>query len=602
MTTRFRAGGANGEPSTDPLRLAVLTNRMQGIVRQMANTMYRTGRSGVINTARDVIACIVTREDELIAMGESLPIMTMAGPDLVTRWTRHFHPVVRAGDAFLHNSPYHGNSHTGDHGVLAPVVDQEGTLHFWVYVKAHVADSGNSIPTTVTPGARDVYEEGALVFPCVKTQSGYEQINDVLRMCQTRIRVPEMWTGDYLAMVGAVRTAERELLTLAGEVGWDALHAYSEDWLAYSESRMAAAIAELPAGRATAETRYDAQPLPGVEEGLRIRATVEVRPDEGLVEVDCRDNPDCVPCGINLTEATAQAAVRLAVYSSIGRDVPANGGAFRRIRILLRENCVCGIPVHPACCSTATTGVANRLAGAVQIAFAELGDGLGSAEAGGCFAASDSIISGRDPRRGGAPFVNLPVVGVTGGPATPHSDGWLQFVGGAAGMMLRDSTEMDELLHPIRIDEDRLIPDTEGPGRFRGALSNYVEYGPVGTSLELVCAAENTESPALGAAGGGPALIGYQHKRLVDGSLETVDSPSIITLGPGETIVSYSSGGGGYGPPHEREVARVHRDVVEGWVTRERAAAVYGVVIDDAGDVDLGATAERRRVLAAAKP
>jgi N-methylhydantoinase B len=38
----------------------------------------------------------------------------------------------------------------------------------------------------------------------------------------------------------------------------------------------------------------------------------------------------------------------------------------------------------------------------------------------------------------------------------------------------------------------------------------------------------------------------------------------------------------------ERDPAEVLHDVVEGWVTRERAAAVYGVAIDEAGRLDLG--------------
>ncbi len=583
---------------SDPVRLAVLTNRMEGIVRGMLNTMYRTGRSGILNTARDVIACIVTPDDEMLACAESLPIMTLAGPELVTPWLREWHPGAKAGDAFLHNSPYHGNSHAGDHSVFAPVVDDAGQVRLWVCVKAHVADCGNSLPTTCQPSARDVYEEGSLIFTGVQVQSEYETLDDILRMCQVRLRVPEMWTGDFLAMLGAVRTAERELLELGREVGWDALDTYATEWLDYSEGRMASAIRQLPGKTATASTRYDAQPLPGVEQGLTIKATVAVDAEEGSIEVDCRDNADCVPCGINLTEATAIAAVRFAILNSLPGDIPINGGSFRRLKILLRENCVAGIPRHPASCSMATTGVATRLTGAVQIAFADLGEGLGMAEAGGMFAASDSIISGWDPRRGGEYFVNLPVIGATGGAAGPHADGWLLQVGGAAGMMLRDSTEMDELLHPIRIEQDRLVPDTEGPGRMRGALSNYVEYGPVGTSLELVCATESAESPALGARGGQKALVAHQYKRLHDGSTEVVLSPSVVVLAAGESIVSYSSGGGGYGPPHERDSAAVLHDIREGYVSRERAKSVYGVAIDDDGEVDAEATAEARRGLA----
>ena len=60
-----------------------------------------------------------------------------------------------------------------------------------------------------------IEEEGALIFSAVKIQQGYRDNADIVRMCKNRIRVPEVWWGDYLASLGAVRIAERELLALA---------------------------------------------------------------------------------------------------------------------------------------------------------------------------------------------------------------------------------------------------------------------------------------------------------------------------------------------------------------------------------------------------
>ena len=50
----------------------------------------------------------------MLAMAESLPIHVMSGPDLMARDMKEIHPTLRRGDAFLHNSPYHGNSHAAD--------------------------------------------------------------------------------------------------------------------------------------------------------------------------------------------------------------------------------------------------------------------------------------------------------------------------------------------------------------------------------------------------------------------------------------------------------------------------------------------------------
>ena len=55
------------------------------------------------------------------------------------------------------------------------------------------------------PFAKDIYEEGGVDLPGVRVQRDYEDVDDIIRMCRRRIRVPDQWYGDYLAMVGAAR-------------------------------------------------------------------------------------------------------------------------------------------------------------------------------------------------------------------------------------------------------------------------------------------------------------------------------------------------------------------------------------------------------------
>ena len=244
--------GQTPSVSDDPVRLAVIANRLRAVVRKMSNTLYRTGRSGVLNTARDFSCAIVSADDRLLMAADSLPIHVLSGPDLMSKAMREFHPELAAGDAYLHNSPYHGNSHPADHSLLVPVVDGDGRHRFTILVKAHQADCGNALPTTYMGAAVDVYAEGALIFPAVKVQTDYRDNDDIVRMCEVRIRVPEQWRGDYLAMVGSARIGEQELLAMGEEFGFDELLTRTEEWLDYSEQRMIATLRRLRAGEATA--------------------------------------------------------------------------------------------------------------------------------------------------------------------------------------------------------------------------------------------------------------------------------------------------------------------------------------------------------------
>jgi len=589
---------ANAPKSRDGGQLAILHARLEAIVRKMTNTLFRTARSGVINTGRDFSCCIVTAQDELLVTAESLPIHVMRGPDLMARIMRGFAPDIRAGDAYLNNSPYHGNSHAGDHTLLVPVFDDDGTYRFTVVVKAHVADTGNSIPSTLFATARDVYEEGALIFPSVRVQRDYKDCEDIVRMCQVRIRAPEQWYGDHLALVGAARVGERELKALAREIGWQALDDHARNWLDYSEERMRLALMRLPKTKVRSENAHD--PMPGLEQGIPICAEVESLPEEGRIVIDLTDNPDCVPAGCNLTEATSLTAAMVGVFNSLGPGIPANAGSFRRIEVLLRENCVAGIPRHPASCSTATTGIADRVTNAVQRALASLGEGIGMAECGLSIPATAAFISGHDSRRDNAPYVNMITLGQTSGAGTPWSDGWLTIAHvGNGGLVMRDSTEIDEIMYPIRIYTDRIVPDTAGAGKFRGAPSAEVEWGPVDQPMEGVWSSDGNQFPALGVRGGGAGAAASQFKRAKDGSLTPLDAFGHVKLLPGESVVGFSCGGGGYGAAYERDPRRVLNDCSEGLISRTAAREIYGVVIGEDGRFDAPATDARRAELAA---
>ena len=570
----------------DPVDLAVLSNRLDGIVREMENTLLRTARSSVIGLARDFSCSIVTRDDELLASAEGLPVHVY-GSGLLTRAMRRHHPDPRPGDAYLHNDPYDGNTHAADHSILVPVF-VAGEHLFTAVAKAHQADIGNSLATTYMPTAADVYEEGALIFPCVQIQRDYQDVDDIIRMCRRRIRVPEVWYGDYLAMLAAGRIAERRLEEMCERFGVDRILSFIEAWFDYTERRARRAIRELPSGVVRVETRLD--PYPGLEEGLRLCAEIEVDHEQGRIRGDLRDNPDCVPVGLNLTEATAKNAVvaaTLMVLNSAAGDsrqrVPLNGGSFRCFDVAVRENCVAGIPRHPASCSLATGEVGVRIWAAILAAFADLSEGLGSAEAGFGAPPYLAVVSGDDPERGNA-YVTQLLLGTTGGPATAETDGWLSFLGmPAAGLLYRDSVEVDEQKYPIVIKRSMLRPDSEGAGRRRGAPGNLCEYGPRAGSMKVFWALEGVLNPPRGVRGGGMPTTGsaylVRRDRAVEEHRQAVGG---VALQPGERVGSRSPGGGGYGDPFEREPERVLFDVCEGYLSVARAAEAYGVAI--AGD------------------
>jgi N-methylhydantoinase B len=592
--------------SLDNVTLGVMANRLDGIVREMTNTMVRTARSTTM-ASRDFSCSITSDAHELVSCPEGAPVHVY-GSSLLARAMADTHPGLQEGDAFLSNDPYAGNSHAADHTILVPVF-YAGEHIFTALAKAHQADCGNSLPTTYSPTARDVYHEGALIFPCVRIQRERRDNTDIVRMCERRIRAFPTWYGDYLAALGAARLAEQRLHELCAALGGLAgTREFVRAWLGYCERMTARAIAELPAGRIVSHTRLD--PFPRLPDGLDLRAAIDVDPEAGRIVVDLRENPDCTPTGLNLSESTAHNAATAGVLVALNSrrradqiSVPNNSGSYRRIEVLVREDCVVGIPRHPTSASCATTTVQDRVVGMTMFGMALIGDGYGAAEP--CYGSSpfQGVVSGRDGTRGGRGYIFQIFSGTAGGPATAESDGWLTFqITGASGIGYIDSTEVVEQKCPIVVWEKVVRVDSEGPGRTRGAPGGLSIYGP---RLDPMCCHyfhDGVVNPPRGVHGGGRARgpeawivggapVAWEQLHHVVGEVD---------VDPGYAIVSLSAGGGGYGAPFERDPALVLLDVVEGYITADRARRAYGVALrGDPGrwetlEVDERATAALR--------
>jgi N-methylhydantoinase B len=586
----------------DPVLTTIMSNRLDGIVREMTNTLLRSARSAVISSARDFSCGIVTADNEILASAEGLPVHIF-GMNMQTAAIARHHPDYADGDAYLDNDPYGGNTHAADHTFMVPVFF-EGEHIFTACAKAHQADIGNSVPSSYNAGARDVYHEGAIVFPCVRIQRNREMIQDIVRICRARIRVPDQWYGDFLAGLGAARIGERRLKEFCIKYGKETVRQFIRDWFNYSEQRMIQSIAKLPKKRLVQEGQSD--PIEGLlPEGLKLKASIDIDPDAGAIAVDLTENPDSIDCGLNVSEASAISSVLGGVFNALDNDIPKNQGSFRRVTVKLRDNCAVGRPAFPHSCSVSTTNIAERLVNIVQSAFAALGEGFGLAEGGTGLGAGMSVISGRDVRHDDAPFVNRLMLSTNGGPASPVADGWVNYgFPIISGLMYRDSVEVDEVKLPIHVYALRMAPDTAGAGRMRGAPAQEIVYGPIGNPLTIIIPCDGQFAPPRGVHGGHDGRPGATYLINRDGTQTRL--PNVVTLqvSSGQKIRGVDSGGGGYGSPLERHPALVLLDVTEGWESEQRARDLYGVALhrgeDGEFEVDDAATMSLRSAAASA--
>jgi N-methylhydantoinase B len=169
---------------------------------------------------------------------------------------------------------------------------------------------------------------------------------------------------------------------------------------------------------------------------------------------------------------------------------------------------------------------------------------------------------------------------------------------------LNHPTVEHEPIFPIRIEEVALRTDSEGAGRTRGGTGVVVAVRLVGEEAQYSVTCDRAIIPPWGVVGGESSAPILNYLTDADGANRVefqLGKVSSYGMRRGDLVVMQAAGGGGYGDPLDREPSDVAADVLDGYVSAERAADVYGVVLDDSGAPDLHSTGARRNELRAAR-
>jgi N-methylhydantoinase B len=563
-----------------PYLMSVISGRLYSIGLEMTNTLMRTARSQLMSVCHDLSTAICDRHGDVISLAESIPVHC-ANMGLTVKPCFTHPEGILPGDMYLNNSPYYGNTHHADFTYIAPVF-HDGELLFFAVTKGHMADIGNSIPSTYHSTAKDVYQEGAIDWPCVKIQKDYKDVRDIIAIAMNRIRVPEVWYGDHLACVGSARTGEKRLIELCKEYGNELIKTFSDAYQEYGSKRIVDEISKLPEGHWEYDIKSDA--IENIVHEINIHIACDVKPKEGKIIIDLTENEDSLPCGLNMCEATVRGSAITGILNRLPADIPSNEGAMRHIEVIMRDGCVVGKAKMPYSSSLATTNLADRLISGVQALMNEVTAERGLAEGGATQCPAVSVISGTDWRKDYQPYVNQIFLGMTGGPGANGHDGWVTYQYPCTGGALNwNSIEVLEQQYPVLILSEEIQTNSVGAGAFDSAPSCKFVLTARETPVTCAYSCDGIDNPPKGALGGldGHKAAAWKYV-IAKGEGSRVNLPPFAepTIPKGEAIVSESSSGGGYGDPKKRDPKLVAHRVREEWITPEFAKEVYGVAVD----------------------
>jgi N-methylhydantoinase B len=598
----------------DAITFEVIRHRLWAINDDQARMAARLSGSPIIFEGYDFNAALVTADGRSLYTG----VYILHHGATIDEFVRHvlddWAPEdIHEGDMFFTNDPWQGALHAND-GILVMPIFSDGELVGWSGIVTHDMDVGSPAPGSFVTGAKDRFGEAPL-FPGIRIAHGFELLADVERAYLRNSRTPENNALNMRARVAALRMTHERIQELIAQYGKAALLAAQEGILAYVERVVRARLRKIPDGSWSARGYLDHD---GNTDAIYPVCCRVSKQQDRLVFDMTGTAPQAIGA-INCARPAMEGALLGVLMISLCYDLPWAIGALRNVVEVVSEEGTLNNAVSPAAVSMASVMGALTTMDVASTAVAKMlmtsEDFHSEAQAnwapgihGGMF-----IAPGPDGRPAVAAITD-PFGG--GGGARTFADG-VDSGGIPHSMASRvANVEVAESRAPMLQVYRREIPDSGGPGRFRGGVS--IEFGGVphkapAFALFQTLASGVSVPAGRGLSGGFPGIA--PSSTILRGSdvresfaagrvptsadelsyerADTQEAKQFSGLAAGDFVVGVAAGGAGYGDPLRRQPQAVARDVRDGLVSAELALAVYGVHLTDDG-VDEERTAQER--------
>ncbi len=540
----------------------IMWSRLLSVVEEQARTLVRTAFSTPVREAGDLSAGVFDLSGRMLAQAVTgTPGHVNAMAASVGFFLRD-HPVetLVEGDVLVTNDPWEGTGHLNDFTVVTPTF-LDGRPVALFAATSHIADVGGR---GFGADANQVFEEGIRIPICHLVRAG-EVDETLMRMVRANVREPDVAQGDLYSLAACNRAGGERLVAMMKEFGLDALDDLAETILAASRRAMLERIRALRPG-----TYRNRMTIDGYDRDLELVCTLTVSRDG--IRIDFAGTSPMSPFGINVPETYTRAYGSFGVRCVVGSEVPNNAGSLGTIEVAAPSGCLLNAP--PPAAVSARHSIGQMLPDVVLGCLARaMPPGSVPAEGSSCLwnpvFMGGPGLTGAHAYGDSEPFVVNPFhTGGTG--ARPGKDGLsaTSFPSGVRSTPI----EITETVAPLVFWRKEYIPDSGGPGEYRGGLGQIIEVSHAdGAPFAVSKMFERVRNAARGRDGGGAGAPGRVH---VPGVGEMrVKGREVVP--PGRRIVLATPGGGGLGDPRDRDPERVREDVLDQYVTAEGAARDY---------------------------
>ncbi|MZR31484.1 hydantoinase B/oxoprolinase family protein [Sneathiella litorea] len=565
----------------DPITFEVIQNGLSSIADEMALVIMRSAYSPVVRDSMDYSTALCDANGEVVAQGLTLAVQLGSFPDIMSLIVKEHGSTIMPGDVFIANDPYgSGGQHLPDIYIIKPLF-VGSTLAGYATTMAHHSDVGGIAPGSVAIHARDIHQEG-LRLPILKLYAAGEVNETLFKIIERNTRSPIQVLGDLRAQISSCQAGERGLAELVEKHGLGTLNVYFRALHDFAEKRMREEIMSMPDGVYNNLDHIDGVGDDPIQLDIAVR--LEIKGSEILIDFE-GTSPQvaaAINCPIPMVHSAAYCAIRCLAKG----DIPNCEGYMRPISISAPKGSILN-PLEPAAC--AARGVMGyRVFDAVMGALAQA---MPESVIAGC--EGGPILFSVGGSHEGRSFVLTEVMVGTWG-ARFGLDGE-EGVSNPAANLSNQPIELIEAELPLRIQRYGLVPDSGGPGEYRGGLAFVREFEFLSDTAQFTVRSDRRRCPPYGVAGGETGSPSRNELIGRDGKARMIPTMPMQSFdqNSGDIVRTVSAGGGGYGKALQRSPMLVLEDVLDGKVTLEGARHDYGVVIND-NEVDAKATLDLR--------
>ncbi|MBI4321302.1 MAG: hydantoinase B/oxoprolinase family protein [Chloroflexi bacterium] len=595
----------------DRFTFEIIRHKLFRVTEEAAIALENVSGTPITAEGHDLMVSLYTADGSLLVGGVGFLHHLTSASQAVKHVLANFSedPGIYEDDVYLFNDSYAAALHAPDVYLISPV-HWQGRLAGFVADFVHVTDVGGIDPGGFCPTARESFHEG-FSSPGLKLVERGKLRKDVFGTILNLVRDPGMVGLDLKSLMAANHVAKQRMLKIYQDYGFENVDAVGNELIAESERLLRERLLELPDGTWRARQYYD---MPDRTMRVELAATKEV----DSLTFDFTGTDAQYGYGINCCYWATWGALFAPLFPLLAYDMVWNDGLTKPVKLIAPEGTLVNAR-RPAPVSIATTGMVHVVNNLSIIVLSKM---LGASEkhknrATGIWAGTHMHYQLAGLKADGQFGIHHSTDGFAGvGGGRAFKDG-IDMGGEISAPYSRwANVERHEMDFPHAYLFRQLVPDSGGPGKYRGGLSHELALIPNDTPADSITAlimpgkgTEYTTSPGIfgGYPGCNTASIQFRKANVAElpynvASIASQDQDyvrfGVTELAKQDIMYLRFDGGGGYGDPLDRDPEAVLEDVLLGLVTTGPGEDIYGVIMDlENKSVDREATREKRLAL-----